>query len=120
MAQGYNLLMDQDRATRRAAGVKGPAWPGRTSPAGRLAPLALALACAACGPKATPARPARVVPTPTVQVGACGDPLHDGVMSASPKLERADRDLNGDGTAERIMVDQAMCTPDGNCYWNVF
>jgi hypothetical protein len=65
-------------------------------------------------------RPARVVPTPTVQVGACGDPARDGVMSASPKVERADRDLNGDGVAEAIIVDRSMCTPDGNCYWNVF
>jgi hypothetical protein len=62
----------------------------------------------------------RVVPTPTVQVGACGEPGRDGVMSNSPKLDRADRDLNGDGHAESIVVDRAMCTAEGNCYWNVF
>ncbi len=41
-------------------------------------------------------------------------------MSASPKLGHADRDLNGDGVAETIVVDRSMCTADGNCYWNVF
>lgn len=41
-------------------------------------------------------------------------------MSASPRLERADRDLNGDGTPETIVTDRAMCSGDGNCYWNVF
>ncbi len=60
------------------------------------------------------------MPTPSVQVGACGEPGRDGVMGTSPKLDRADRDLDGDGTAEAIVVDRAMCTPEGNCYWNVF
>jgi hypothetical protein len=86
--------------------------------------LALALAGAvggaACGSSRGPARSTRVVPTPTVQVGACGEPGRDGVMSAAPKLDRADRDLNGDGVPEAIVVDRAMCTPEGNCYWNVF
>ena len=100
---------------------------GRASPAGRLAPLKIALvlagaalAGAACGSTRGSVRPARVVPTPTVQVGSCGDPGRDGVMSASPRLDHADRDLDGDGTTEAIVVDRAMCTPDGNCYWNVF
>lgn len=95
---------------------------GRASPAGGLASLGLglALAGAACGSSRASVRPARVVPTPTVQVGACGDPRRDGVMSASPKLGRADRDLDGDGVTEAIVVDRSMCTPDGNCYWNVF
>jgi hypothetical protein len=90
---------------------------GRSGP-GLLA--ALAIAGAACGPRHAQVRPARVVPTPTVQVGACGDPSRDGVMSATPSIERADRDLNGDGIAEAVVVDRAMCTPEGNCYWNVF
>jgi hypothetical protein len=94
--------------------------PGRASSAVRAAPIAIAVAAAACGPPRAATRPARVVPTPTVQVGACGDPSHDGVMSSSPKLDRADRDLNGDGTTEAIVVDRSMCTHDGNCYWNVF
>lgn len=93
---------------------------GRASPAARRAALAIAIAGAACGPPRTPTLPARVMPTPTVQVGSCGDPSRDGVMSASPKLDHADRDLNGDGAAETIVVDRTMCTADGNCYWNVF
>lgn len=60
------------------------------------------------------------MPTPSVQVGACGSPDADGVIGRSPKLERADRDLDGDGTPETIVVDRTMCTPEGNCYWNVF
>jgi len=60
------------------------------------------------------------MPTPSIQVGACGEPGRDGVMGPSPKAERADRDLNGDGAIESIVVDRAMCTPEGNCYWNVF
>ena len=62
----------------------------------------------------------RSMPTPSVQVGACGVPGRDGVMSSSPKAERADRDLDADGTNEAIVVDRAMCTPEGNCFWNVF
>lgn len=86
----------------------------------RGAPVAIACAVAACGAPRAAAGPARVVPTPTVQVGACGDPTRDGVIGASPKLDRADRDLNGDGVAEAVVVDRSMCTTDGNCYWNVF
>ncbi|HLL20665.1 MAG TPA: hypothetical protein VK427_00960, partial [Kofleriaceae bacterium] len=66
-----------------------------------------------------PATP-RVMPTPTVQVGSCAEPDRDGVMSSSPKVDRADRDLDGDGASERIVVDRNLCTPEGNCYWNVF
>lgn len=62
----------------------------------------------------------REVPTPTVQVGSCGQPGKDGVMGSSPKIDRADRDLNGDGIAETITVDRAKCDGQGNCYWNVF
>jgi hypothetical protein len=90
---------------------------GRKSP--RLAIAAL-LGAAACGPPQKAAGPARAMPTPTVQVGACGDPNRDGVVGAAPRFDRADRDLNNDGSAERIVVDRSMCTPDGNCYWNVF
>ena len=57
---------------------------------------------------------------PSIQVGACGQPGRDGVMGASPEAKRADRDLNGDGKPETIVVDRRMCTPEGNCYWNVF
>lgn len=62
----------------------------------------------------------REMPLPSIQVGACGQPGRDGVMSTSPKTDRADRDLDGDGVAESIVVDRSMCTAEGNCYWNVF
>jgi hypothetical protein len=88
-------------------------------------PRALALAAlssatlAACSGK--PKRlPVRSMPTPSIQVGACGEPGRDGVMGRAPKIDRADRDLDGDGTIEPIVVDRALCTPEGNCYWNVF
>jgi hypothetical protein len=60
------------------------------------------------------------MPTPSVQVGACGEPGRDGVMGQAPRVEHADRDLDGDTRAETIVVDRSMCTADGNCYWNVF
>jgi hypothetical protein len=60
------------------------------------------------------------VPPPTVRAGDCGVPEQDGVVSAAPRLVRADRDLDGDGLTEAVVADQAMCTPEGNCYWNVF
>ena len=41
-------------------------------------------------------------------------------MSAKPKIERADRDLDGDGRLESIVVDRALCTAEDNCFWNVF
>lgn len=81
--------------------------------------ILLALAAAACTKSHAPTTP-REVPTPSVQVGSCGEPGRDGVMSAKPHVDRADRDLDGDGTAESIVVDRGMCTSDGNCYWNVF
>jgi len=80
--------------------------------------VALVLALTGCHPVARPT--ARALPTPSVQVGACAKPGQDGVVSGSPRLERADRDLNGDGTPETIVTDRAMCSADGNCYWNVF
>jgi len=61
-----------------------------------------------------------VVPTPSVQVGECGVPGRDGIVGKEPRLERADRDLDGDGIAESIVVDRSLCTREGNCYWNVF
>jgi hypothetical protein len=74
----------------------------------------------ACGSSAKRVGTPRVMPTPSVQVGSCAEPTRDGVTSASPKLDRADRDLNADGALESIVVDRALCTSDGNCYWNVF
>jgi hypothetical protein len=84
----------------------------------RVARFVILLLLAGCpGPRA---RGTRVLPTPSVQVGACALPERDGVMSAHPKIDHADRDLDGDGRAEPIVVDRAMCTEDGNCFWNVF
>src|SRR6188474_533861 len=80
--------------------------------------LPLVVVLAGC-PSKRPSGP-RVMPTPSIQVGACGEPGRDGVMSQKPKIDHADRDLDGDGRAEPIVVDRALCTPEGNCYWNVF
>jgi len=81
--------------------------------------LVLVVVLAGCQrePRATTPR---AIPTPSVQVGSCATPGRDGVQSAAPKLDRADRDLDGDGSAEAIVVDRSLCTGEGNCYWNVF
>jgi hypothetical protein len=79
--------------------------------------MIVATACTRRG--ATSTTP-RQMPTPSVQVGACGEPGRDGVMGTAPKVDHADRDLDGDGRNEAIVVDRSMCTADGNCYWNVF
>jgi hypothetical protein len=81
--------------------------------------VVLIVALAACHREPRPTTP-RAIPTPSIQVGSCATPGRDGVIGAAPRLERADRDLNGDGTAEAIVVDRALCTAEGNCYWNVF
>jgi hypothetical protein len=85
----------------------------------RLAALVIVLCGGGCQRAAQSTTP-RPVPTPSVQVGSCAAPGRDGVISASPRLERADRDLNGDGAVEAVVVDRALCTTEGNCYWNVF
>src|SRR5262249_21308353 len=81
----------------------------------RSTAVVVAVTCAACHREPRTTTP-RTMPTPTVQVGACGEPGRDGVMGASPRVDRADRDLNGDGVAESIVVDRALCTAEGNCY----
>jgi hypothetical protein len=73
----------------------------------------------ACHREPRPTTP-RAVPRPVVAVGACATPGKDGVMSAAPRIDRADRDLDGDGVAEPIVVDRSLCSSEGNCYWNVF
>src|ERR1700733_6585774 len=84
----------------------------------RVIAIALVAACTHGASHTTPSTV--MVPTPSVQVGACGEPGRDGVMGKSPRIDHADRDLDGDGKAESIVVDRSMCTPDGNCFWNVF
>jgi len=77
------------------------------------------VALVACQPRRPPAAPTPI-PTPSVQVGSCATPGRDGVIGAAPRLDRADRDLNGDGIAEAIVVDRSLCSEQGNCHWNVF
>jgi hypothetical protein len=74
---------------------------------------------AACHPRGDATTP-HPQPLASIQVGACATPGRDGVMGAQPRVDHADRDLNGDGVAEPIVVDRAMCSGEGNCYWNVF
>jgi hypothetical protein len=81
--------------------------------------LVILIAATACTPKHAASTTPRA-PTASVQVGACGEPGRDGVMGGSPRVDHADRDLDGDGAAEPIVVDRSMCTGEGNCYWNVF
>lgn len=85
----------------------------------RCSRIVLVVMLAACHrePRATSPKP---IPVPSVQVGSCAIPGRDGVLSTAPRLDRADRDLNGDGSAEVIVVDRSLCTGEGNCYWNVF
>ncbi len=91
------------------------------SPRMRIAALLIVLAACGARPKQATTLPrAAAMPVPTVQVGACAEPDRDGVVSPRPDLKHADRDLDGDGRAEAITADRAMCTPEGNCYWNVF
>jgi hypothetical protein len=81
-----------------------------------LAIVVAAASAAACG-----GGRGAVKPDPsTVQLGACADPQRDGVVSARPRLSRADKDLDGDRRAETVIADRRLCTPEGNCYWNVF
>jgi hypothetical protein len=56
----------------------------------------------------------------SVAIGECGDPRHDGVISESPRLVHADRDLGGDRTIEQVVTDRNLCDEAGNCQWNVF
>ena len=86
----------------------------------RLPWLVVTVSLAACTKK-PPTTPTTIrVPVGNVQPGGCAEPGRDGVMSNSPKVDHADRDLDNDGRDEIIVVDRAQCTGDGNCYWNVF
>lgn len=83
--------------------------------------IALCLACAACGARRTAgARAPQPAPSSTVLPGDCADPTRDGVVGPEPTLERADRDLDGDGTAEWVSADRGVCDNEGNCQWNLF
>jgi hypothetical protein len=84
-----------------------------------FAAVLVAAGLAACQRPGQPTTP-RPAPPASVQVGACARPDRDGVLGPSPRLDRADRDLNHDGVPEAIVVDRSLCTTEGNCYWNVF
>jgi hypothetical protein len=79
----------------------------------------LALACGGSRP-AAPARPRPLPISPTVRTGECADSDRDGVLGERPALTHADRDLDGDGKDEVVLADRGLCTPEGNCHWNVF
>jgi hypothetical protein len=88
-------------------------------PVARWLPVALvALVAAGCGRRAPALRgPA---PPANVRVGECADPSRDGVLGERPSLRRADRDLDGDRVDEVVVADTHLCSPEGNCAWNVF
>jgi hypothetical protein len=86
----------------------------------RLSWVVLTVSLAACTKKPATTPTTIRVPTASVQPGSCAEPGRDGVMSTSPKVDHADRDLDNDGRDEIIVVDRSQCTGDGNCYWNVF
>ncbi len=86
----------------------------------RISILIMAVGAVAACRRESRATTPRSMPSPSVQVGSCGEPGRDGVMGEKPRLDRADRDLDGDGRSEAIVVDRALCTAEGNCYWNVF
>jgi hypothetical protein len=73
------------------------------------------LALGACGSKPKPAK----IAAANAFIGDCVDPKGAGVLSASPDLREAHRDLNGDGRNESVYADRQLCRK-GNCYWNLF
>lgn len=87
---------------------------------------ALALGCAvmtlACGSRALPpqSRPQPLPARPEVHPGDCADPTAHGVFGEQPSLWRADRDLDGDDVDEIVVADRTLCTPEGNCHWNLY
>ena len=87
---------------------------------GSIASAVVLVVVAGCVHSHAPVGPVRAAPSATIAVGACAEPGHDGVIGPRPRLDRADRDLDGDGRPEAVVVDRALCTPQGNCYWNVF
>ncbi|RMH39464.1 MAG: hypothetical protein D6689_16600 [Deltaproteobacteria bacterium] len=87
---------------------------------GRIA-CALSLAAAvfaACGGNRR--RAPAALPATRAPAGECGDPRRHGALGDAPRIERYDRDLDGDGRDEIVATDRSLCTADGNCFWNVF
>ena len=81
--------------------------------------IAIAWATSACTRSLPGSAESPQAPAPTVG-GECADPGADGVVSDAPDLMRADRDLDGSGSAEIVAADRSLCTPEDNCHWNVF
>lgn len=73
---------------------------------------------AGCGGKSR--KPPVKAPASSVPLGTCADPSRDGILSDTPELRRADRDLDGDRDPEAVVADDALCTEEGNCYWNLY
>jgi len=90
------------------------ASPGSGRAAGFAVVVAMAALAGCGGRKAGP--PVRA---PAAELGVCGEPGVAGVLSSRPDVDRADRDLDGDGQDELVAADRRLCR-DGNCYWNVF
>lgn len=87
----------------------------------RVAALTAGFFVAACAKASkAPRHPAPQHPISATSVGSCANPDTDGVVADPRRLERADRDLDGDGRPEPIRVDRSRCDALGNCYWNVF
>ncbi|MCP4444689.1 MAG: hypothetical protein GY811_04990 [Myxococcales bacterium] len=81
----------------------------------RLTAGAIVFLATACGGKTTRTK----VTAANVALGDCADPERSGVLSASPSLRNAHRDLNGDGQVEKVFADRNLCA-SGNCSWNLF
>jgi hypothetical protein len=82
--------------------------------------VAAVVACAACGSRQVRGSRPQAAPPSSVVLGDCADPSRDGVRSDHPDLQRADRDLDGDGTKELVSADRRLCASNGNCHWNLF
>ena len=74
------------------------------------------LVLTACGGKA---KPVSKMAASNARLGECADPRKAGVLSASPDLRSAHRDLNKDGRLESVFADKNLCKA-GNCSWNLF
>lgn len=73
----------------------------------------LLVACGGTSPK-----PAKITAA-NAAIGDCVDARSAGVLSSTPRLRAAHRDLNGDGSPETVFADGELCR-NGNCYWNLF
>jgi len=74
---------------------------------------------AGCGSRQRRRTPVAAPPA-NADLGACVAFERAGVVSAAPRLRRSDRDLDGDGVAELVAADDALCDERGNCHWNIF